>query len=355
MLKLHCGNRSLFMLALSIIAALLSACAQDKSTDSETPLEDPADSAYHSSDEYLVDVFEGYIVHDALRRRSIKILLRYPLGAPNPLPLIVWSHGGEADSNGHNAYREWGEALATAGYAVIHLAHEDDVYNAHCAALRIPAGECEPGDFDREVAQGGTLEVLWLNRARDASAVLDDLAGIEAATGLQFHRTRIGAAGHSGGAHTVMTLAGVYLDISPSVHNLRAHDLRFSAFLACSPHGVGRLGLNEASWNSLSAPMMMQTGAADMTAEEDAASRLDAFTRMPPPEKYLLYIDSPSATHRAFALNFATGDTTLAPFLKASALAFFDAYLRNLAAAKAWLASDKINQWSRSRAKITKK
>ena len=355
MLKLHQRQKNLCLHAMSMVAALLFACEPDRTTNNDVPPDEFSNLAYRPADEYLVDVFEGYTVQDALRKRSIKILLRYPLGAPNPLPLIVWSHGGGANPDGHNTYREWGEALAAAGYAVIHLAHEDDVYNAHCAALRIPASECEPRDFEREVAQGGTLDVLWLNRARDASAVLDDLAGIEAATGLQFHRTRIAAAGHSGGAHTVVTLAGVYLDISPSVHNLRAHDLRFSAFLACSPQGIGRLGLNENSWSSLSAPMMVQTGAADMTAEENAASRRDAFMHMPPPEKYLLYIDSPAATHNAFALSLAPGDTTLTPFLKASALAFFDAYLRNRAAAKEWLASGKINQWSRSLAQITKK
>lgn len=340
---------------MSVVAALLCACEQERGTNTDVTPDDPANGAYRSPDEYPVDVFAGYTVHDALRRRSIKILLRYPFGAPNPLPLIVWSHGGGANPNGHNTYREWGEALAAAGYAVIHLAHEDEVYNAHCAALRIPPRECEPMDFEREVANGGTLGVLWLSRARDASAVLDDLAGIEAATGLQFHRNRIAAAGHSAGAHTVMTLAGAYLDLSPSVRNVRVHDLRFSAFLACSPQGVGRLGLTETSWSSLGAPFMAQTGAADATAEESSASRLDAFMRMSPPEKYLLYIDSPAATPHAFALNFAAGDTSLAPFVKASALAFFDAYFRNRAAAKEWLASGKINQWSRSLAQITKK
>ncbi len=354
-MKLKPQFRILLAGAMNLTMALLCACKQDRGTDNEAPHDDSATNAYKSPEAYAVDVYDNYTVHDARRKRDIKILIRYPFGAPNPLPLIIWSHGGGANANGHNTYREWGEALASAGYAVIHLAHDDDAYNAHCAALRIPPSECEPIDFTREVAQGGTLGVLWLNRPRDASATLDDLAGIEAATGLQFDRLRIGVAGHSGGAHTVMTLAGAYLDISPSVHDLRAHDLRFSAFLACSPQGIGRLGMTTNSWSSLSAPMMVQTGAADVTTGEDAAGRLDSFKHMPPPEKYLLYINAPGATHNTFALNASVNDAWLEPFVRASAIAFFDAYLRNMAAAKTWLASNSMNTWSRGVAKITTK
>lgn len=337
------------------IAAMLVACGEQDSRSGIGPRNDSEDNAYKSPEEYAVDVYEGYTVHDAQRNRAIKILLRYPFGAANPLPLIIWSHGGEANTNGHNTSEAWGQALAAAGYAVIHVAHEADAYNAHCAALNIPASECEPIDFTKEVSAGGTLGVLWYNRPRDASAVINALDGIEAATGLQFDRRRIGVGGHSGGAHTVMNLAGAYVDFSPRVRQQRAYDVRFSAFLACSPQGIGRLGMTEDSWSGIGVPMMVQTGAADVTPGEDAPGRLEAFRLMPPPAKYQLYLDSPGANHSTFGLNAATGDPQLLPFVKAAGIAFFDAYLRNIAAAKAWLASDKMHAWSHGAAKLTTK
>jgi len=341
--------------AMLLLTVLLFACNKDSGTGNDGPQADPAENAYQSPEEYLVELFDNYTVYEARRNRNIKILIRYPFAAPDPLPVIIWSHGGGANPNGHNSYNEWGEALAAAGYAVIHLAHDDDADNAHCTALDIPASECEPIDFTKEVAAGGTLGVLWYNRPRDASAILDDFAGIEAASGLKFDRSRIGVGGHSGGAHTVMNLAGAYVDVSPSVPERRAYDVRFTAFLACSPQGIGRLGMTADSWSSIGVPMMVQTGAADVTTDEDAAGRLDAFNHMPPPAKYFLYIDSPAANHGTFALNPTTGDTRLEPYVKASAIAFFDAYLRNFAGAKAWLASNKIGKWSSGVAKITMK
>jgi dienelactone hydrolase len=337
------------------LAALFFACDNDGNPGTSDPQEIPDHGAYKSPDEYLVDVFENYTVHDASRKRDIKILIRYPFGAQNPLPVIIWSHGGGANPNGHNTYKEWGEALARAGYAVIHIAHEEAAYNAHCANLGIPASECEPLDFTKEVSAGGTLDVLWYNRPRDASAVINDLANIEAASGLQFDRSRLGAGGHAGGAHMVMNLAGAYVDIAPSVRARRSYDVRFVAFLACSPQGIGRLGMTEDSWSRIGVPMMVQTGAADAEAEENAAGRLQAFHRMSPPEKYLLYLDSPGATHNTFALNAEANNAWLEPYVRASAIAFFDAYLRSLPGAKAWLASGKINTWSSGAARITMK
>jgi len=337
------------------LAALVFACNDDSGTGNGDPKDDPANSAYKSPNTYQVAVFDNYTVRDAARNRNIKILIRYPRSAPSPLPVIIWSHGGGPNPNGQNSYNEWGEALAGAGYAVIHLAHDDDAYNAHCGALGIPASECEQIDFTKEVSEGGTLGVLWYNRPRDASAVVNDFAGIENASGLKFDRNRIGAGGHSGGAHTVMNLAGAFVDVSPSLHNLQSFDIRFSAFLACSPQGIGRLGMTANSWRSIVVPMMVQTGAADVTTGEDAAGRLDSFNRMPPPAKYLLYLDSPTANHGTFGLNPNTGDVKLEPYVSASGIAFFDAYLRNLSAARDWLNANKVQAWSGGVAKMTVK
>ncbi len=336
-----------------ILLLTFSACNKDNGADPKP--EDPADSAYKSPNTYQVAIFDNYTVRDAKRNRNIPILIRYPRNAPSPLPVILWSHGGGPNPSGHMSYDEWGNALAGAGYAVIHLAHDDDKFDAHCAPLGIPASECEPLDFGKEVAQGGTLPVLWYNRPRDASAILDDLPSVETAAGLKFDTARIGVAGHSGGAHTVMSLAGALVDVSPSVHNMKSADTRFKAFLVCSPQGIGRLGMTATSWSNIIVPVMVETGTADNSANEDAAGRLDPFNRMPPPDKYLNYLDSPNATHGTFGLNPVTGDVKLEEYVSAAGIAFFDAYLRNLPEARTWLTANKISTWSGGVAKITVK
>ena len=313
-----------------------------------------ASGEYKTPNEYPVGVLQNYTVRDAKRNRSFQILVRYPIGAPSPLPLVVFSHGGGFNNAGHKAYAEWGIVLARAGYAVIHIAHAENVFDAHCAVLKIPASECELNDFRKEVSEGGSLFVLWYDRPRDASAVLDDLDNIERAANVKFDRNRIGAAGHSGGSNTVMSLSGALLDVSPSVHNLFSGDARFKAFLNNSPQGIGHVGMTKDSWDKITAPVMIATGARDISEGEQAIARLDAFKAMRGPDKYLLYLDSPGANHSTFGLG-DDGTAELMPLVAINGIAFFDAYLRGYPEAKTWLNSDGMNRWSKGIAKITAK
>ena len=326
------------------------------SAPASAPTSAPASTSneYKIPHTYQVKVFDNYVVRDAKRNRKFSILVRYPVDAPSPLPLIVWSHGGGPNDNGHHGYNEWGTTLARAGYAVIHIAHADDDFNAHCAPLKIPVNECDVSHLTKEVSEGGTIGALWYNRPRDASAVIDDLDNIERAANLKLDRNRIGAAGHSGGAHTIMSLAGALIDVSPSVHNLSSVDARFKALIANSPQGVGRLGMTTTSWDKISVPLMIVTGAADTSQGEEATARLDPFKYIAPGTKYQLYIDSPKATHATFGLS-PDGTPELQIYVAGNAIVFFDAYVRGLPEAKAWINSDKMSLWSKGVAKITAK
>ncbi len=309
---------------------------------------------------YKIKVFDDYEVHDAERDRTFPILIRYPVDAPSPLPLIIWSHGGGYNDNGHHTYEEWGIALAHAGYAVIHIGHVEAPFDSHCVALQIPAGECEPDDFRepddsrKEVAEGGTLPSFAYEKPLDGIAVLDDLDAIERAANLTFDRDRIGAAGHSGGTIMVLAMAGSVRDVSPSVHNLTQPDPRVKAFLANSPQGIGYIGNTESTWIGITSPVMFTTGASDITPGEQVSGRLDPFKHMSGPDTYLLYVDSPAANHTTFGLG-PDGARDLQPFVAAAGVAFFDAYLRGYPEALAWLNSDGVSVWSNGIATITVK
>ncbi|MEW6085122.1 MAG: hypothetical protein AB1607_11055 [Chloroflexota bacterium] len=355
--------RSLFTIALLIV---LTGCRLGRGDNPKPPakatetIAAPVDTStpapagmYVTPVTYEVNVFDDYQVYDVERDRTFPILIRYPAGASGPLPLIIWSHGGGYNDNGHHANEEWGTVLARAGYAVIHIAHVEDELDSHCAPLQIPADECEPEDM-KEVSEGGTMLSIWYNKPLDGIAVLDDLDNIENASGLTFDRDRIGAAGWSGGTVMVMGMAGSVRDVSPSVHNFTTIDPRVKAFLANSPQGIGSLGYTETSWDGIVGPVLVATGKADTTPNEQARSRLDSFEHMPGPDKYLLYLDSPDANHTTFGLG-PDGAQDLQPYVAVTAVAFFDAYLRGYPEALAWLNSDGVSVWSNDIATITVK
>ena len=50
-------------------------------------------------------------------QREVRVLIRQPLGAPAPMPVVVWSHGGaDGKSSPATSMVEWSETTARAGY-----------------------------------------------------------------------------------------------------------------------------------------------------------------------------------------------------------------------------------------------
>src|SRR5262245_50577 len=57
-------------------------------------------------------------------QRSIEAAIRIPTGAPIPMPVVIWSHGGaEGKTDPLNSMVEWSETTAGAGYLTISIAH----------------------------------------------------------------------------------------------------------------------------------------------------------------------------------------------------------------------------------------
>jgi predicted dienelactone hydrolase len=314
---------------------LLLSCKDD-------PIEDIT-GLYIPDEIFTVAVHSGIAITDPSRNRTFPILLRHPKEKTGPLPLMIFSHGGGAAANGEEHYPTWGNTLAKAGYLVIHIAHVEDVATAHCAPLGIPEEECEILDFFPEVSEGGTLSVLWYNRPRDATAVLNALDEIESASGVTVDRQRMGIIGHSGGSHTVMSSAGAIVDYSPSVQNTVYSEPRLKVFVANSPQGISRLGWDENSWAQLTSPILIATGTNDITQGEAAPGRLEPFANMSGPDKYQLFINSPDATHDVFGLGGSEPTLdSLEQIVSSTVVAFLDAYLLQNQQAKNWLLQKQI-------------
>src|SRR6185436_6068831 len=94
-------------------------------------------------------------------------------------PAVIWSHGGGFNDTGHRQAVEWGDALASHGYVVIHIAHATltaEAGRAFCAAGSVPTAECVIGED--EDANG----LVALVKSHDVVAVLDALPRLSAAS-----------------------------------------------------------------------------------------------------------------------------------------------------------------------------
>ncbi len=300
---------------------------------------------YGGTTKYAVGILDGHTVRDVPHSRDIPVLIRYPLAAGNAkLPLIVWSHGGEKNENGKHVGAEWGNALAAAGYIVVHMSHvprTDAERSALAAEFNLTATTPrEAGEFESNI-----------DRPRDTIAVLNALPSIESAFPLaqgRFDYSRIGVAGHSYGSYSVRTAtcARVALGTDPdySFRAVNSHNTPLAilpkAVMAASPQGVGNNGFKMDSWRECTLPDLTLTGSGDSSDTTSAAQRTDSFGLMPPGDKYLMYINHPATIHNTFNLNDDVH--VFDPPLIATGTAFFDAHLRNSLIGKAYLTSGRL-------------
>ncbi len=283
---------------------------------------------------------------DAARRRDVAVAVTYP-GGEGPFPVLVFSHGdGGSGDDSRLLRRFW----ATRGYVVL-----------------------APSHADAPPAKNATDPKAWENRARDLVFVLDSLATFaERVPPLagKLDAARIGAAGHSYGAYTAGLLAGATVDVPKGEKGRSFADPRPKAFLLLSPPGQGIRGWTKGSWSTVARPLMVVTGSQDKgTKGQDPSWRLDAFRLSPPDGKFCLFLRGaghlsltgqyaePGASLSGRGKGAPSAEEEVAIFkdVKAVSVAFWDAYLKDDAAARAFLASDALAAESGGRAKLERR
>jgi predicted dienelactone hydrolase len=144
-------------------------------------------------------------------------------------------------------------------------------------------------------------------------------------------------AGHSLGAEATQVVSGEALGLGGT----RYADARIKAAIAMSPSSPSS-GNAQRAFSRVAIPCLLMTGTRDVApiGEADAASRLAVYEALPAGGKYELVLDG--AEHAAFsdlALPGAHGarDPNHHRTILALSSAFWDAYLRGDAAARAWL------------------
>jgi hypothetical protein len=351
-------------LALAMVTMLSAACSGGGETDAPNvqpaPGPSPAPATlYQSPQAFTAAALDGYVVRpsyglgDGAYTRAVTVLVRYPAEAAGKLPLVVWSHGGALKDDGKNQNEEWGTSLARAGYIVVHMSHTVPS-STELTQLAKEFGVAESALNDTVVAN--------IVRPRDAIAVLNDLPNIERAfpeLSGKIDYEKIGVGGHSRGAYTVRTVACARIELlgnpdygflTPAPTNTPLA-IQPKAFLANSPQGPGRFGFKDDSWRECTRPDLTQTGDGDIT-EEVPADRIKPFDLMPAGDKFKMYIADPNTSHETFNLR-NTAQPQFVDYVRSTGIAFFDAYLKGLPAARDYLTSGRLEQVSTNKAVVT--
>lgn len=264
------------------------------------------------------------MLSDQRRANDVACRVYFPSEA-GPFPLIIFSHGFGAD---RTAFGPILKSWAARGYVVVAPSHLDGAGKS-----RLASGSTikTPGEWSLESVRK-TAE-----RVADVISVMDGVALIETHLPSLFGRIdaeKIGVGGHSLGAYTAMLVGGVRIDIGGEVAR-DFHDPRVRCILPISAQGAGQQGLTRTSWAHLAVPMLTVTGSLDRGAAGQGPDwKKQPFELAPPGDKYLLYIVG--ANH----VSFGGGERShpyILESMEVSTGSFWDAFLKDDAAAKGFL------------------
>ncbi len=269
-------------------------------------------------------------VHDAARNRDIPVRVYLPANAA-PAPVVLFSHGLGGSREGSQYL---GTHWAARGYIAVFLQHpgsDDSVWKNESADNRMAA-------LNRSASVDN-----FLLRVRDVPAVLDQLAIWNTATNHpltgRINLKKVGMSGHSFGAITTQAVSG---ESFPTTGR-RFTDPRITAAMAFSPSSP-KSGNTAAAFGEVKIPWMLMTGTKDVApiGNEDVKSRLAVYSSLKGAPKYEVVLFN--AEHSAFTDRALPGDQEPRNpnhhrVILALSTAFWDAYLRDDAAALAWLNS----------------
>ena len=268
-------------------------------------------------------------VKDEGRNREIPIRVYLPT-RKTPQPVVLFSHGlGGSRENSTYLGKQW----AARGYVAVFLQHpgsdssvwKDKPKDERMAALR----------------QAANLQNFLL-RVKDVPAVFDQLDRWNKSTGHalvgRLDMEHVGMSGHSFGAVTTQGVSGQSVPGTA----ISFTDPRIKAAVVMSPSVPRRGDGPKEAFSGVKIPWLLMTGTKDVApiGDADVKSRLAVYPALPPGQKYELVLDR--AEHSVFSDRGSPRDTEKPNpnhhrVILALSTAFWDAYLRDDAAAKKWL------------------
>ncbi len=288
---------------------------------------------YKSANEPVeIDRIEKLELKDKARGKTLQLRISFPKSA-GPFPVIIFSHGLYGSKDNYLALTEF---WASHGYVVIQVNHAD--------SLKLGTRFGDPQALQ-----------AWNERPGDISFILDSLKSLaedQAKLAGKVDAENIGVGGHSFGANTTQLVAGA--KAIRGRKTISFAEPRMDAALLMSGQGPGEM-LTEDSWKDLKKPMMVMSGSADGPTRtgQPAQWRKKPYELSPAGDKYLIWIKD---------LDHGFGDITGAnrhpynadhiAYTQATTLAYWDSYLKKLAAAKSFLTEKRIVKQSDGKVEV---
>ena len=268
---------------------------------------------------------------DAARGREIALRVYLPKGAA-PAAVVLFSHG-LGGSRGASVFLA--EQWAKRGYVAVFMQHPG---SDEAVWKDVPAGKRMAA-----LKQAANLDNL-VARIADVPAVIDQLElWQKEANHPLFGRMdlkRLGMSGHSFGAKTTQAVSGERTRLG--LFKKSKPDPRIRAAVVFSPSVPKNPADAKTAFSDVAIPWLLMTGTEDIGAIGGATveDRLAVFPLLPKGNKYQLVLDK--AEHSIFTDARLKGETEARNpkhqiAIRALSTAFWDAYLNDDAAAKAWL------------------
>jgi predicted dienelactone hydrolase len=318
------------------ILAVLAAGVVLTAAASETPPASPADAkpaaATYTKDPGPLEVETvKYDWTDPVRNRQVPVKIYYPKAGQGAYPVIIFSHGLGGSRDG---YEYLGRYWASHGYVSVHVQHVG-------SDTAVWKDATEPLAAMRQAAADARNSI---NRPLDIRFAIDQVTKAAKEEGPlkgRLDMDRVGMAGHSFGAFTTMAVAGQVF-ITPQGRELGLPDPRIKAAIAMSsPAPKNRDELDKA-FAKIRIPVFHMTGTKDDSPIGDttAKERRLPYDHSKGSDQYLVTFEG--GDHMIFSgrgrVGEATGkDAEFQSFICMASLAFWDAYLKGDAKAKAWL------------------
>ena len=269
---------------------------------------------------------------DDARKRDVPVKIYYPKTGDGPFPVIVMSHGLGGSRDG---YEFLGRHWASHGYVSVHVQHRG-------SDSEVWKGTAQPMQALRRAAANPANAV---NRPADVTFAINQVEKMNTDEGPLHGRLdlkRVGAAGHSFGAHTTLAVAGQVF-VTPWGKGIGAADPRVKAAIPMSAPVPQRKETLDRAYGAIKIPCLHMTGTKDDSpiGETAAKDRRLPFDHSKGPGQYLIVFNG--GDHMIFSgrgrlLGNRRKDARFQELIRGASTAFWDAYLKGDAAAKAWLA-----------------
>ncbi len=286
---------------------------------------------------HAVEVANPVVLTYPEQDKDLRLRVSYPADEGS-YPVVVFSHGAFCSKDDYSLVAEhW----ASHGYVVLLPTHLDS------KSLGKP-------DFSKMTA-------ISFSRLEDLSYIVDSFDKIEDLVpdlASKLDREQLAIAGHSMGAMTAATVAGMKRK-HPDGSVLAGTDDRFDVAVLLS--GPGPMpDTPDNAWEHLTLPIYVESGPNDQVnmAGPNATWewRIKTFTETPPGDKYALVMQEMTHSFGGLICGSRKPDQQLEPdaliLVNGTSTAFLDAYLKQDEAAKAFLAQDNVSEASDGMAEL---